>query len=1034
MVSNSRQPSLARTFLSCYLAALMASALYATSLYSYLLFHSLIETVCVVVILTIFILAWNARNLLDNHYILFLGISFLSAAAFELVHLFAYKGFGVFPGFDTNLPTQLWIAFRYVFSLSFLIAPAFITRRIDAAATLTIYAVITALLFTAIFSRVFPDCFIEGKGLTPFKIYSEFIIIFVLLVALGLLIRKRTLFDAQVLRMLTLSIASAVIADAAFTQYLSAYGQANLIGHLFLFLSAVLIYRAIVVTGFKKPMAIIFRNLEQNEERLRRIAETSVDLIFQLDISGKVVFCSPAVTQYGYSVADVIGKRFSTFIAREDLDLAASSFKQAVGGKRIQALELSLLLADGTPYHAEINIAPIIIDGMIFGLQGISRDITARREAEKKLHDFTIELQAANTALDMSRRAALNLMQDAIDARAITEKTNEELSREITEHKQAVAALRASEQFNKAVLDTVGTFVAVLDMDGRILRFNQACEAATGYTFAEVQGRVCWELFVPEEELEGVRQIWQRLRDGDFPKSHENHWIGKEGSRRLIAWTITAIVHDGTIEDVICAGLDITERKQIEEVAQAERLLLETVVKHLPAGINVIRGSDLRLQLVNPAYQAIAPGKEMVGKTLDELWPETQRTFADLCRHVLATGEPHHAVNELNMIRRTPAGPLERAYFTWSLFRVRLPGDEGWALLHTTWETTESVLIAEKLKESEALYRGIGESIDYGVWVCAPDGRNTYASESFLNLVGITQEECANFGWGKVLHPDDAERTIAAWQECVRTGSKWDIEHRFRGKDGQWHHVLARGVPVRNEQGEVTSWAGINLDISRIKQAEEQIRASLAEKDVLLREIHHRVKNNLQVISSLVSLQAANLDDERMREMFGDVLDRVRTMALVHEKLYQTDNLAQLNFADYATSLLQYLWRSHGTLAEKVRLHLRIAPIVLPIEKAVPCGLALNELAGNALKHAFPNGGGGEVTVGMELDPVTKTVCLWVRDNGIGLPTGLDWRQSQSLGLRLVQILAGQLRGTVATETGPGTVFKVTFCLNGLQS
>lgn len=130
------------------------------------------------------------------------------------------------------------------------------------------------------------------------------------------------------------------------------------------------------------------------------------------------------------------------------------------------------------------------------------------------------------------------------------------------------------------------------------------------------------------------------------------------------------------------------------------------------------------------------------------------------------------------------------------------------------------------LRESERIYRAIGESIDYGIWICAPDGANLYASESFLNLVGLTQAQCSSFGWGEVLHPDDAERTISAWKECVRTGSLWDIEHRFRGSDGQWHDILARGVPVRNEQGEITQWAGINLDISGRKQAEKLLRDS----------------------------------------------------------------------------------------------------------------------------------------------------------------------------------------------------------------
>ena len=203
---------------------------------------------------------------------------------------------------------------------------------------------------------------------------------------------------------------------------------------------------------------------------------------------------------------------------------------------------------------------------------------------------------------------------------------------------------------------------------------------------------------------------------------------------------------------------------------------------------------------------------------------------------------------------------------------------------------------------------------------------------------------------------------------------------------------------------------------------------------MLLREIHHRVKNNLQVISSLVSLQADNLTDDRMRAVFGDVRDRVRTMALVHEKLYQTDNLVQLNFADYAASLLQYLWRTHGVMAEKVRLDLAVAPLTLPIETAMHCGLILNELASNTLKHAFPHGRGGSVTVAMDHDATSGAVCLRVRDNGVGLPAELDWRQTRSLGLRLVHMLSEQLHGTVETGPGPGTEFRIRFSIKGLSA
>lgn len=151
-------------------------------------------------------------------------------------------------------------------------------------------------------------------------------------------------------------------------------------------------------------------------------------------------------------------------------------------------------------------------------------------------------------------------------------------------------------------------------------------------------------------------------------------------------------------------------------------------------------------------------------------------------------------------------------------------------------DITERKRLERALQQSERLYRGIGESTNYGVWACDPDGRNIYASESFLKMVGLTQEECSSFGWGNMLHPDDAEQTIAAWQECVRTEDKWDREHRYRGVDGRYHYVLARGIPVRDDQGHITCWAGINLDIDHLKQIQKDLRQSRDQLELRVQE------------------------------------------------------------------------------------------------------------------------------------------------------------------------------------------------------
>ncbi|HUP31324.1 MAG TPA: ATP-binding protein [Usitatibacter sp.] len=160
-------------------------------------------------------------------------------------------------------------------------------------------------------------------------------------------------------------------------------------------------------------------------------------------------------------------------------------------------------------------------------------------------------------------------------------------------------------------------------------------------------------------------------------------------------------------------------------------------------------------------------------------------------------------------------------------------------------DAVEALRNQEALRESERLYRAIGESIDYGVWVCDAEGRNTYASDSFLKMTGMTQEQCSGFGWGDVLHPDDMGHTMAAWRKCVKEGGAWDMEYRVRGVDGQWHSVLARGAPVKSARGAIVAWAGINLDIRRLKQVENELRELDQRKNEFLATLAHELRNPL---------------------------------------------------------------------------------------------------------------------------------------------------------------------------------------------
>ena len=211
-----------------------------------------------------------------------------------------------------------------------------------------------------------------------------------------------------------------------------------------------------------------------------------------------------------------------------------------------------------------------------------------------------------------------------------------------------------------------------------------------------------------------------------------------------------------------------------------------------------------------------------------------------------------------------------------------------------------------------------------------------------------------------------------------------------------------------------------------LRRAQEHVTESLREKEVLLREIHHRVKNNFQIVISLLNLQSGSMKASPAQQVLRDSQDRVRSMALVHERLYNTAGLARIEVEPYVRSLVGGLVASHGAVAEKIHLRLHVDDVSLGMEAAVPCGLILNELVSNALKHAFPDGRGGEIAVELHKAEAGGFI-LRVSDDGVGFPPGLDHRQTDSLGLQLVTTLVTQLDGTIEKRPGPGTTFEVKF-------
>jgi PAS domain S-box-containing protein len=352
-------------------------------------------------------------------------------------------------------------------------------------------------------------------------------------------------------------------------------------------------------------------------------------------------------------------------------------------------------------------------------------------------------------------------------------------------------------------------------------------------------------------------------------------------------------------------------------------------------------------------------------------------------------------------------------------------------------EIAERRRVEEALRESEEKYRLHFENVTDVVYSLDSELRVYSVSPSVERHLGYKPQDLV----GRPIQDLNIVTT-----ECLEAAFV-DLSHIFGGghidsatyefiaKDGTRLVGEVSGAPLVHN-GQVIAAVCVARDITERVQAEERIKASLHEKEVLLQEIHHRVKNNLQVISSLLKLQSSQIEDAQTLEIFRDSQHRIRTMALIHEKLYRSENLAQINFAEYIRELTTFLFRSYGAHSRGVSLTIQADEVPLSIDSAVPCGLILNELISNALKHAFPRGqarpaGPGEPAgeaneIQIRLRQADdKTLTLIVADNGIGWPPDRDFCNTSSFGLRLVNNLVKQLDGSIELESRQGTQFTI---------
>lgn len=594
-------------------------------------------------------------------------------------------------------------------------------------------------------------------------------------------------------------------------------------------------------------------------------------------------------------------------------------------------------------------------------------------------------------------------------------------ARDISERIQAEDALRESEARYRLLADA--TFEGILKSeDGKFVDVNNQLLSMFGYSRDEVIGKDVADFLQPEDR--------QTVMSSALAGRHSQREITterKDGASLTIEYHGRDAVEQGR-RVRYTAIRDITQRKLIERELQTTLHRFYLMLANMYSGV-LLMAEDGRIEFVNQAfcdYYGLTESPDELRELPSlELLKKIQPAFQ----------HPEQAVVRIMEIFRNGERvkneelSLQGGRTAWGDYVPLCVDGQSYGRFWIHTDITRRKQAEERLRESEERLRFHVENSPVAVVEWDKNFIVTRWAGTAEQIWGWSAAETVGkrIDLLNMIYEEDlpiVERTIARLTDGV---SRQVVSaNRNYTKDGKVRYCEWYNSVLFDAAGQMQSVMSLVLDVTEREEAEMALQASLHEKEALLKEIHHRVKNNMQVISSLVSLQAGTLDNPALRAQFDDLRDRVRSMALVHERLYQTEGLASVDFAEYTRNLLGYLWRAHGDAAAHVRLVQELQPVLLSVETAVPCGLILNELVTNALKHAFRNREEGTITVRLHTG-ADGEVCLCIGDNGVGLPAGLDWRHTPSLGLHLVQVLATQLDGAVEVRSDVGAEFQLTF-------
>lgn len=592
---------------------------------------------------------------------------------------------------------------------------------------------------------------------------------------------------------------------------------------------------------------------------------------------------------------------------------------------------------------------------------------------------------------------------------------------DITELKQAEAALRQSEEQFRLFAENSNAAIWITNRDNnKMIYLSPAYEQIWGYSCQSVyDNQTNFINTIYPEDLAGVLGTIKKLCQAQCVEM-DYRIVRADGQVRWIRDRGFPIYNDkGEVYRMAGIAQDISDRKQAEQALQESELKFRTLAEIIPAAICIYQ--DTKICYVNPAATGITGYTQQELLTINfwnilhpDMW-ELMRTRG-LARQ---RGEQIPSKYEAKIIAKN--GEVR-----WIEIDAQVIEFEGKpAFLGTAFDITLRKQTEEVLYKRQQEFEALAENSPDIIARFDKNLRHIYVNRAVEQVTGLSRQ---SFLGKSNLELGMPELQVAQWQQVQQkvfaTGQLDEVEFDFPTSNGT-RYYQSRLVPEFAKDGSVESILSISRDITEQKQAEAQTKASLREKEVLLKEIHHRVKNNLQVVSSLLDLQCQQIQDPGTLEIFQTSQNRVKSMALIHEKLYQSPNLDRINFANYLENLTNHLFQTYAINPNNITLQFNLQDISLSIDTSVYCGLIVNELVANALKHGFPGQKQGQIW--LELKSENNLISLEIRNDGLKLANSLEYQTEKSLGMQLVKALIEQIKGEMEIDRSHGTAFKITF-------